>query len=140
MNYIKDNIFIDTNIFVYAVLQNDNEKIKRKVAINLIQNRLNIVINTQILNEFYNVLLRYKISDNKIIDYINEIIKNTKVSSQNIKTLKIAWNIKTKYNFSLLDSLVVASALQNNCSILYTEDMQHEQIIENKLTIINPFL
>ena len=60
MNYIKDNIFIDTNIFVYAVLQNDNEKIKRKVAINLIQNRLNIVINTQILNEFYNVSSRLK--------------------------------------------------------------------------------
>ncbi len=30
---MKDNFFIDTNIFVYAVLLNENEKIKREIAI-----------------------------------------------------------------------------------------------------------
>jgi len=78
-----------------------------------------IVINTQILNEFYNVLLRNEINDRKIIIYIEEIIRNVKVSSQEIETLKRAWNIGAKYLFSLWDSLVVASALQNNGTILY---------------------
>jgi len=36
--------------------------------------------------------------------------------------------------------LIVASALENNCSILYTEDFQNGQIIEKKLKIINPFI
>ncbi len=136
---MKDKIFIDTNIFVYAVLNDNNENGKRKIAIDLIQSESNIVVNTQILNEFYNVLLRHKITDSKIITYIEEIIKNVIVSNQDIKTLKKAWNIRQKYMFSLWDSLVVASALQNNCTILYTEDMQHNQIIENTLKIVNPF-
>jgi predicted nucleic acid-binding protein len=34
---------------------------------------------------------------------------------------------------------VLASALENSCSIVYTEDMQHGQLIEKALTITNPF-
>ena len=37
-------------------------------------------------------------------------------------------------------NIFVYSVIQNNCTILYTEDMQHEQIFENKLKIINPFI
>jgi predicted nucleic acid-binding protein len=33
----------------------------------------------------------------------------------------------------------VASALENNCSILYTEDMQDGQVVEESLKIVNPF-
>ena len=38
------------------------------------------------------------------------------------------------------DSIIVASALENRCSILYTEDMQHGQVVDQRLTIVNPFL
>jgi predicted nucleic acid-binding protein len=37
------------------------------------------------------------------------------------------------------DSLIVASALESQCSILYTEDLQHGQVIDQVLTIVNPF-
>ncbi len=137
---MKDKIFIDTNIFIYAVLQNTDEFDKRKIAIRLIQSNLNIIVNTQILNEFYNILLKYKVQDDRIILYINEIVKNAQVSNQSINTLEVAWYVKSKYRFSLWDSLVVASALENKCSILYTEDMQHNQLIENSLRIVNPFI
>ena len=33
-----------------------------------------------------------------------------------------------------------ATALENNCTIIYSEDMQHNQLFENKLKIINPFI
>ncbi len=39
----------------------------------------------------------------------------------------------------MYDSLIISTALENNCEILYSEDMQHKQIIENKMVIINPF-
>ncbi len=48
-------------------------------------------------------------------------------------------DIKKRYRFSYWDSLIIASALENNCSILYSEDMQHSQVIEDNLKIINPF-
>ncbi len=54
-------------------------------------------------------------------------------------TIKKALRVKKDSNYSYWDSLVIASALENNCSILYTEDMQHGQTIENSLKITNPF-
>jgi len=47
--------------------------------------------------------------------------------------------MKEKYGYSWWDSLVLSAALGNGCSILYSEDLQHKQIIENSLEIVNPF-
>ncbi len=41
-------------------------------------------------------------------------------------------------NIFLYDSLIVASAINANCKILFSEDMQHTQVIDS-LEIINPF-
>jgi predicted nucleic acid-binding protein len=43
-----------------------------------------------------------------------------------------------RYKFSLYDSMVVASALPVGCKILYSEDLQHGQVIDQQLTVINP--
>jgi predicted nucleic acid-binding protein len=45
-----------------------------------------------------------------------------------------------RYKFQIFDALVVASALEANCHIIYSEDMQHKMIIEDRLTIVNPFI
>jgi len=64
----------------------------------------------------------------------NNLHTNTKI------TILKACEIAARYQFSFYDSMIVAAALESNCEILYTEDMQHNQIINNTLTIINPFL
>ena len=56
------------------------------------------------------------------------------------KIIEKALEISEKYRYSYWDSLVLASALSSGSSILYSEDMQHNQIIEGKLRILNPFL
>ena len=38
-----------------------------------------------------------------------------------------------------IDSLILASALEAGCQILYSEDLQDDQRIENQLMIVNPF-
>jgi len=48
--------------------------------------------------------------------------------------------MQDKYKFSFWDSLISASALENNCKILYSEDMQDGQKIKSHLTIKNPLL
>jgi predicted nucleic acid-binding protein len=45
-----------------------------------------------------------------------------------------------RYDFQFFDAIIIASALLSNCDILFSEDLQHKQLIENKLTIINPFI
>ena len=48
--------------------------------------------------------------------------------------------IKEKYYLQYYDSLILATAIENKCTILYSEDMQHNQVIDNQLLVINPFI
>ena len=52
---------------------------------------------------------------------------------------KDALLIKDRWKYSFYDSLIIAAALKANCTILYSEDLQHGQIIDD-LKIVNPFL
>ena len=45
-----------------------------------------------------------------------------------------------RYQFQLFDSIVVAYALASGCNRLYSEDMQHNLLVNDQLLIINPFL
>lgn len=54
-------------------------------------------------------------------------------------TLK-ALSLLKKYHFSFYDALIVAAALQTNCDILFSEDMQHNLIVNDSLRIVNQFL
>ncbi len=41
---------------------------------------------------------------------------------------------------NIWDSLIVSSAVSGGCAVLYSEDMQHEMVVNQRLTILNPFL
>jgi predicted nucleic acid-binding protein len=56
------------------------------------------------------------------------------------ETLMTASELRQRYSVSFWDSLVISSALQANVPVLYSEDLQHEQVIEDRLKIINPFV
>ena len=140
---MKDKIFIDTNIFVYAVLKPRNKLDEKKhfQANALLSNirELNVVVSVQVINEFYNSLLKHGVDDKKIQKKLYQIIDVVLVVPLTLDIVMKSWSIKTKYKFSYWDSLIIASALENNCSILYTEDMQNGQVIEGRLKIVNPF-
>ena len=55
------------------------------------------------------------------------------------ETYKVSSKLRLDYKFSYWDSLIVSSAIESKCSILYSEDMQHNQIINERLKILNPF-
>ena len=138
---MKDRIFIDTNVLVYIHLFDEESQDKRKALQNLLHRRIDaeLIINVQVINEFYNVLLRKNIEDNVIQEKIHSQLEISSASELSLKTVFSAWKLREKYKYSYWDSLILASALENSCSILYSEDMQHGQIIENNLKIINPF-
>ena len=76
----------------------------------------------------------------EIMDVCLQNIELCILQPVSITTLKYARNLLDRYDFQLFDSIVVASALEADCQILYSEDFQHNQFIEGKLKIINPFL
>ena len=138
---MKDRIFIDTNVLVYIHLFDEESQDKRKALQNLLHRRIDaeLIINVQVINEFYNVLLRKNIEDNVIQEKIHSQLEICSTSELSLKTVFSAWKLREKYKYSYWDSLILASALENSCSILYSEDMQHGQVIEDNLKIINPF-
>ena len=133
---MSDKIFVDSNIFVYIL--SDDQRFREK-ALNILDS--NPVISVQVVNE--NVMAcvkKLKMSRADAFEHGRRLMSNCAVTSLNESAVHHAFSISTKYNYSFWDSLILASALENNCTIIYSEDMQHQQIIENSLTIINPFL
>jgi len=138
---MKEKVFVDTNIFVYLKLRDEKNRDKKSAAENLFKKiKERIIISSQVINEFYSVMLRNKISDSKIQEMIREIVKISRMSHITFDTILKSWEIREKHKYSIWDSLIAASALENGCKILYSEDMHHNHLIEKKLRIVNPFI
>jgi predicted nucleic acid-binding protein len=135
MKQMKDKIFVDTNVLLY-LLSNDLEK--KSIAKDILKSNNHISI--QVLNEFSNVSLRkFQLSIDDTRELIQKISEKTIVFDFNENTILYALDLKNIYQYQFYDCLIIATALENNCNILYSEDMQHNQVIEDKLKIINPF-
>jgi len=134
------NVFIDTNVIVYSHVS--VEAGKHKTALSLLQDSLvddNIMVSTQVLGEFYSAMTKYKRSHDEISRFMKEIIRDSNVVEVSLPIVESCLILKDSYGYSYWDSLILAAALANNCTVLYSEDMQHNQVIEGKLTIVNPF-
>lgn len=130
-------VFLDSNIIIYAYSGTDLKKadIARRVLASD-----NVVISVQVINEFVAVAhkkLRQPLD--RIEATVREFLPFTCPMPLSTETSLLALYIATKYRLAWYDSLIVASALENNCSLLISEDLQHKQVIEKTLTIVNPF-
>jgi len=130
-------IAIDTNILVYC--HSNDELDKQKVAASFFS--FYPVISTQVLSEYLNVIRRkLGLPKDKIMDVCLQNIELCTLQPVTINTLKYARYLLNHYDFQLFDSIVVASALEAECSILYSEDFHNGLVVENQLEIINPFI
>ena len=141
--FTVNKVFIDSNIWIYAFITLDNQT-KRNTCIHLLENLYQkqvIVVSTQVIMEVHwNLIKKYGIRDEDAKLKIEAGILEISILSVTGKsTYDYAFNLRQQQNISFWDSLIVAAALENNCSILYTEDLQHNQLIENRMKIINPF-
>jgi predicted nucleic acid-binding protein len=135
---MSDKIFIDTNVLLYLYSEDDTSK---RDVVNLLFDKNECVLSTQVLIEFMNVgLKKFNISHDKMIEALIELESNFQIHINTTQSIKLASLISQKYKYSWFDSLIMASALESKCTSLITEDMQHNQPIENSIRIVNPFL
>jgi len=128
--------FFDTNVLIYSVAENDA---RSETAEALLAE--GGVVSVQVLNEFVSTARRkIGMSWTEVTEALAAIrtLCPTPVAIA-IDTHDAALKIAQDYGFHIYDALVVASALQANCDTLYTEDLQNGQIIEERLTVRNPF-
>ena len=131
--------FIDTNVLVY--LYSNSEKEKQTIAKNIIlESDIELLISTQVLGEFTNILYRkYNYSIDAIKEAITDFKENFSIITITIEIVEESLDLMARYKYSYWDSLIIAAAIKSNCSILYSKDCQHNQVLEKKLKIINPF-
>ena len=135
---MNDKTFADTNIIVYAYT--DDEPDKRAIVLDTLDN-CNLVISTQVIREFITVMVRkFKQAMSEVQEQVNSITEIAHVVYEDLTLIHKAIEINQKYKFRFYDCLIVAAALTANCKTLLSEDMQHGQIINETLTISNPFI
>lgn len=137
MNQMSAKVFLDTNILVYSYSYTELEK--QDTARMLISGS-DSHISTQILQELANIITRKLHFDYDTAQaVIKESCQNNKLHINTQATILQACSIARQSNFSFYDSLIIASALESDCEILYSEDMQDGQKINGLVQIINPF-
>ena len=135
---MRDKVFLDSNVILYSYSKTELDK--NKIANNLIFSLNEILISTQVINEITNILYKkFQLDATSIENVVSEVDNNFQIVNFSLTTQIKAIKIKEKYKLQYYDSLILATALENGCTILYSEDMQHEQTIENQIKIINPF-
>ena len=134
---MSDRAFLDTNILVYALGREDDRTPTADALL-----AAGGVVSVQVLNELASVARRKlhmpwpdviaALADIRIL--CPDPVPTTVAIHESALTLAA----RLRYNF--YDALVVAAALDAKCNILYSEDLQHGQMIEKRLTIRNPFV
>jgi predicted nucleic acid-binding protein len=138
---MTDRVFVDSSIVVYAHAVND--KAKHDSAVILLRDYLKstrLWISAQVLGEFYSAMLKNKYEHERVSKLMLLLAEKMNVRPLTAQTMESALTLKDKYGYLFWDSLILASALECGCTLLISEDMQHNQIIEGSLRIRNPFL
>jgi predicted nucleic acid-binding protein len=127
--------FFDTSVLLY-LLSGDTAKADRVET--LLSTRG--VVSVQVLNEFAVVALRkLKMPLNEIREILDTIRAVCAVEPITVETHDRGLAVLERYRFSLYDSMLVAAALIAGAKIIYSEDLQHGQVIDNQLRVTNPF-
>lgn len=134
---MPDKVFIDSNIIIYAYSVDEPQKLA--IARNLLLS-YDAILSIQTINEFINVTRRKKLLTNKQLSpIIDDLFSLFTIKPIDQKIIQQALLFVEKYQYSYFDSLMISAALEADCSVLYSEDMHHDHLIEKKLKIINPF-
>jgi predicted nucleic acid-binding protein len=133
--------FLDSNVLVYAfgtrkgLLPDPRCKVAERIVSE------GGAISVQVLNEFAQVCSRKaRLGWDAIVEFL-DVIKSLCGPAAPV-TLEMhvdALALSKRYGFSIYDSLILAAGKRAGCTTIFSEDMQHGQVVDG-LRIENPFL
>jgi predicted nucleic acid-binding protein len=127
--------FIDTNVLVYIA---SGEPAKADRAEQILGG--GGTISVQVLNELANVLRRkMRMSWTEVHDFLSIIRELLPVSPITLDIHDAGLALAERYDLSTYDAMIAAAALHADCDTLWSEDMQHGLLIDDRLRVANPF-
>ena len=132
--------FFDTNVLVYA--DDKAAPAKQRQAVELVaEHRLagTGVVSLQVLQEYFVTVTRKLQVDAKIARRKVELLAEFDVVAPDVADVLAAIDLHRLNGISFWDALILRSAKQAGCKILFSEDMQAAREIDG-IRIENPFL
>ena len=140
---MSGRFFLDTNIFVYSFDAGSPKKAAQsaKLIRSAIETRGGIV-SYQVVQEFFNIALRRfakPMSSADAEQYLSTTFRPLLSVHSSPALYGEALRIGARFRLAWYDSLIVASAIEGQCDILYSEDFQDGQQF-GTVVISNPFV
>ncbi|MGR9105819.1 MAG: PIN domain-containing protein [Gammaproteobacteria bacterium] len=127
--------FFDTDILLYLLSSDEAKADKAEQVI-----AGGGTISVQVLNEFASVAIRKPgLSWGEIREISTWLRAICTVESITVATHDRGLEFAERYGLSIYDAMIIASAYAGGCTVVYSEEMQHGQIFDERLTIHNPF-
>ncbi len=134
--------FIDTNIFAYMFDQGAPDK--ARIASQLVRDAIATqkgIVSYQVVQEFFQVAFRRfatPFTPAEAEQYLTSVFRPL-LSIHSSPALYVeALRLRHAHKLQWYDSLIVAAALEAQCTRLYSEDFQHGQAFRG-LIVTNPF-
>jgi predicted nucleic acid-binding protein len=140
---MNGKFFLDTNIFVYTFDRSAPAKAKR--ALQLVRGAVETgkgIVSYQVVQEFFNVALRRFAKPMPVADaeqYLSTVFRPLLAVHSSQALCAEALRLCDRFHLSWYDSLIIAAAIEGQCKVLYSEDLQSGQQF-GSLVIKNPFL
>ena len=131
--------FFDTNILVYADDKAAPAKQRRSIDLIVEHRRAKSgVVSLQILQEYFVTVTRKLHVESSIARRKVELLAEFYVAVPDVSDILAAIDLHRLHSLSFWDALVIRSAKQSGCTVLFSEDMQHTRAIDG-LQVVNPF-
>ena len=138
--FMSARSFFDTHVLIYA--DDKAAPAKQRRALDLVaEHRLagTGVVSLQVLQEYFVTVTRKLHVDSRIARRKVELLAEFDVAAPDVGDILAAIDLHRLHGFSFWDALVLRSAKQSGCRIVFSEDMQDTREIDG-VHIVNPFL
>lgn len=127
MTAISDAHFLDSNIWLYALLkkrQPSSEDLRKAQVSTRLIDASGVVVSIQVINEVSaNLIKKASFDESQIRSLIQSFYNGCQVITTNQTLLTLASEVRSSYSISFWDGLIIAAALTANVTTLYSEDM-----------------
>jgi predicted nucleic acid-binding protein len=133
------DVFLDTNVLVYAASRLPQDTAKARIANSIIQSE-RIGLSAQILQEFLVVTTRKVRSPWSLDDALDwiEALEDLPCISIDADLVRFGAELSVRHQVSYWDGAVLAAAHRLNVKIVYSEDLNHGQSY-GEVRVVNPF-
>ena len=133
--------FVDTNVLIYAALQESESRVKRQQARELLRSP-GLALSVQVLQEFYyratHPARAGRIANEHAMAFLRPFWHRP-IQSMTPSIFEHAAAISRRFQINYWDGAILAAARSLGCDAVYTEDLSAGQDYDG-LRVINPFL